>query len=129
LFGNVISKRLKKIIKNNYGGILMKKVGILTLNGYFNYGNRLQNYALQEVLKSFNYDVNTIWVENEVTTKKIKSTREKFKMIAKNPKAIFQKIYRLFYLDNLNNQREQRFKDFSNKYIKETATKISRDYL
>lgn len=107
----------------------MKKIGIITLNGYFNYGNRLQNYALQEVLKSFNYDVETIWVENKVRTKKSKSTREKLKMIVKDPKAILRRIYRLFYLDNLNNQREQIFKDFSNKYIKETTTKISEDYL
>ena len=26
---------------------ISKKIGILTLNGYNNYGNRLQNYALE----------------------------------------------------------------------------------
>lgn len=36
------------------------KVGIVTLTGYFNYGNRLQNFALQKVLKSLNNDVETI---------------------------------------------------------------------
>lgn len=30
----------------------MGKIGIITLNGYFNYGNRLQNYALEQVLRS-----------------------------------------------------------------------------
>lgn len=30
----------------------MLKIGIITLNGYFNYGNRLQNYALQNFLKN-----------------------------------------------------------------------------
>lgn len=40
----------------------MKKIGIITPNGYYNYGNRLQNYALQEVLKSFDYDVETLIV-------------------------------------------------------------------
>ena len=30
----------------------MKKIGIITINDYNNYGNRLQNYAVQEVLKS-----------------------------------------------------------------------------
>ena len=33
------------------------KIGIITLNGYVNYGNRLQNYALQEVLKSLDLNV------------------------------------------------------------------------
>jgi len=37
-----------------------KKVDILTLPGYFNYGNRLQNYALQEVIKNFSEEVETL---------------------------------------------------------------------
>jgi len=40
----------------------MKKIGIITPNGYYNYGNRLQNYALQESLKTFDYDVETLIV-------------------------------------------------------------------
>ena len=40
----------------------MKKIGIYTLNGNNNYGNRLQNYALKNYLEnSFKCDVNTIW--------------------------------------------------------------------
>lgn len=38
----------------------MKKVGILTINDYTNYGNRLQNYATQEVLLSLGLDVETV---------------------------------------------------------------------
>lgn len=38
----------------------MKKAGIMTICGEFNYGNRLQNYAVQEVLKKFDLDVETI---------------------------------------------------------------------
>ncbi|AMC01367.1 polysaccharide pyruvyl transferase CsaB [Aerococcus viridans] len=38
----------------------MKKIAILTINDYNNYGNRLQNYALQEVLKKQNFEVETI---------------------------------------------------------------------
>ena len=37
-----------------------KKVDILTLPGYFNYGNRLQNYALQEVIKNCSEEVETL---------------------------------------------------------------------
>ena len=38
----------------------MKKIGILTINDINNYGNRLQNYAVQEVLKKENINVETI---------------------------------------------------------------------
>lgn len=31
----------------------MKKIGIVTLYGEFNYGNRLQNYAVQEILSNY----------------------------------------------------------------------------
>lgn len=37
----------------------MKKVAIVTIES-FNYGNRLQNYALQEVIRSLGYDVKTL---------------------------------------------------------------------
>lgn len=37
--------------------IKMKKIAVLTLNGYFIYGNRLQNYATQEVLKPLRFEV------------------------------------------------------------------------
>lgn len=35
----------------------MKKVGIITLTRAENYGNKLQNYAIQEVLKKLGFDV------------------------------------------------------------------------
>ncbi|KQB78933.1 hypothetical protein AK964_05065 [Clostridium butyricum] len=38
----------------------MKRVGIITLNGYFNYGNRLQNYALQHAIEMLNFECETI---------------------------------------------------------------------
>ena len=38
----------------------MKKAGIITLCNEYNFGNRLQNYAAQEVLKKFDLDVETI---------------------------------------------------------------------
>lgn len=39
----------------------MIKIGLLTLNGNVNYGNRLQNYALKKVLESLSCKVETIW--------------------------------------------------------------------
>ena len=38
----------------------MKKVGILTITDGANYGNRLQNYAMQVFLTSLDLDVETI---------------------------------------------------------------------
>jgi len=38
----------------------MKKAGIITLFGEYNYGNRLQNYAVQETLRKMGLDVETI---------------------------------------------------------------------
>ena len=37
------------------------KIGKITLDGYFNYGNLLQNYALQQVLLRYVEVVDTIW--------------------------------------------------------------------
>ena len=36
------------------------KIGIVTLYGNTNYGNRLQNYADQEILKQRGYEVETL---------------------------------------------------------------------
>lgn len=40
----------------------MRKIGILTLTGDNNYGNKLQNYAMEYVIKSMGFDVETIRV-------------------------------------------------------------------
>lgn len=61
----------------------MKKIAILTLNGYVNYGNRLQNLAVQEVLKDLGFYVETIIIntipkvknKENITTKKINSLK------------------------------------------------------
>ena len=36
------------------------KIGILTINDYTNYGNRLQNYASQETLRNLDLIVDTL---------------------------------------------------------------------
>lgn len=47
-------------------GKQMITVGIVTINDYKNYGNRLQNYALTNLLKSEGYNVlNGIWVSTK----------------------------------------------------------------
>lgn len=39
-------------------------IGIITLNGHCNYGNRLQNYALSKAIDKLDYNAKTIWFDN-----------------------------------------------------------------
>ena len=39
----------------------MKKLGIITICGNTNYGNRLQNYALIKIVDSMGFESHTIW--------------------------------------------------------------------
>lgn len=48
----------------------MKKVGIITMLGNNNCGNRLQNYALQEIIKEKGYEVYTIKNDKFLNAKK-----------------------------------------------------------
>lgn len=107
----------------------MNKVGIVTLNGYFNYGNRLQNYALQEVLKSYENEVETIWIEEEKPNSNNLGLIRKAMGVIKRPTNIIRKINNIRYLDKLNLERELRFKVFSEKYIKESSYNITENHL
>lgn len=109
----------------------MKKIGIITLNGYENYGNRLQNYALQEVLKTYNYDVDTIIIVEE-------QKNEKRSKLSKLKSATLKDILKLLKLRtikrstyNSRNIRIEVFKNFSSKYLNEVryliADKITLD--
>jgi len=42
-----------------------KKVAIITLHGYFNYGNRLQNYALVKTIQKMGHEVETLVVKSD----------------------------------------------------------------
>lgn len=45
------------------GEVMSFRIGILTLNGHYNYGNRLQNFALQTFLQNLlpTNSVETVW--------------------------------------------------------------------
>ncbi|MCP1109490.1 hypothetical protein M2150_002005 [Lachnospiraceae bacterium PM6-15] len=49
----------------------MKRVGIITLTGERNYGNKLQNYAMEQVLISLGYKVETIRVLSKAENSKL----------------------------------------------------------
>lgn len=55
------------------------KIGIITLNSYFNDGNRLQNYALQEVITSLGFEVDTLLIEHERENQKEKKEKREHK--------------------------------------------------
>lgn len=102
---------------NNYkniGGNNEKKVGIVTLHGYFNYGNKLQNYALKYILEKMGNSVTTTVVEN-------KNVPTSAKTIIKNivKKIINNKIVRDIIKDSNNDKRTNIFKEFSRKYLNE----------
>ena len=46
------------------------KIGIITLYGEFNYGNRLQNYALQRTLELLGYKAVTLVVDSKTNIMK-----------------------------------------------------------
>lgn len=120
-------------------GVYMKKIGIITLNGYFNYGNRLQNYALQEVLKSLGFQVETILVDttnHSVNTSPVPMwKRVFFKNRKKKDMELSEVLYKIItvlwnqiHKKEIAKSRMQRIKGlkaFSDKYIKETKFSIS----
>ena len=98
-----------------------KKVDILTLPGYFNYGNRLQNYALQEVINNFSKEVETLIlpkasVQSSGTFNKIKKVFSY--PLSKTLNSINNKI-NSYINKSIIDQRENKFKQFSQKYINE----------
>ena len=113
----------------------MKKIGIITINDYNNLGNRLQNYATQEVLKSLGCEpltiVNSPYKKKSII-EKVKQTNLNtlIKLFFKLFKIARQKLYKNKKEKNLTIIKEQRikaFKEFTNKYIGETNYVISQD--
>lgn len=111
-----------------------KKIGILTLNGYQNYGNVLQNFALQLFLKELGYIPETIWYSP------ISSNMNKFQKIIvhfKNRDLLrtliyqvrmkFDKKTKLF--ENEISKRKNNFKPFCDENINYSKYKLTDDIL
>ncbi|SIS82902.1 polysaccharide pyruvyl transferase family protein [Salimicrobium salexigens] len=92
----------------------MKKIGIVTLSGYFNYGNRLQNYALEQILNKKGYYVETLWINPEQLQKI--SIKQKLKLLIKKNIVLF-----LFKKEgNFTGRRKYKnFKKFSIHHLNE----------
>ncbi len=110
---------------------MKSKVAILTLNGYFNYGNRLQNYATQEIIKDFNFEVETI-INNNKEIYLNKRSNENISKINKIRGATLNELtsklgkkwYRYIHKESIL-VRTKVFKKFTEDYIKETSFAIS----
>lgn len=106
----------------------MKKIGIITIIDYNNYGNRLQNYASQEVLKSIDFHVETIL--NYPTSER--TLIERFnKLVTTSPIVIceimYNKIQSKLNKNKLSTERINVFKNFTSTNIVETDFTITRN--
>lgn len=99
------------------------KVAILTITNGENYGNRLQNYAVQTTLESLGLDVETIYNANGDKNEVDKnSLKEKIKVpLAK----VYEKVPKINSGKVNNVLRKIKFRKFNNNNIKFSKYKIS----
>lgn len=90
--------------------LVMNRVAIITFTSGFNYGNRLQNYAVQELLR-----------ELELFPQTIRDDMGRFIGIKRLVKDIVSPIYRLFRYAKISKltewERKSAFERFNRKYI------------
>jgi len=115
----------------------MKKIGIVTINDNINYGNRLQNYAVQEVLISIGCNVETIvnrtCTKSSFVQKINKARRQPLSKTIANVKEIIRQKYFLSnyekYIKSMNREKSVIFRNFNSKYIKESSYKINPEFI
>ncbi|MGG5341706.1 polysaccharide pyruvyl transferase family protein [Enterococcus sp. AZ192] len=100
----------------------MKKVGILTMNGNHNYGNRLQNYALQDILKKRGYQAETIVIPRLKHVNERKLYKRIFR-IAKNPISYIKR--NAVSTQSVKSLKEEKIRPFTDRYLNTRAIKIS----
>lgn len=99
---------------------MTKTLAILTLSGNYNYGNRLQNYAIQEVYKKFGLEVNTIWNEIGLNNGPVLTPIKRIKNFIK------PLIGKTNY-DKYTFKRIKTFSNFTNKYISNSSYIMKND--
>lgn len=108
-----------------------KKVAILTLNGYYNYGNKLQNYALEQFLIKLGMKPTTVLVRREILLIDILRSRNIKDFFILLRKFIFKKYKNLFlWIFNykkasFEHKRFIVFKSFSHKMLSEADLGLS----
>lgn len=107
----------------------MRKIAIITFIDYRNYGNRLQNYAVQELLESYGYDVDTVINEKYHDYKYLRWSPKKF--MSHVCKSLIWKLFGVIYKDphallhvlKADSEMKDRINNnlaFTKKYISET---------
>ncbi|MDD4066524.1 MAG: polysaccharide pyruvyl transferase family protein [Clostridia bacterium] len=100
------------------------KIGIITLYGEDNYGNKLQNYALKKILEKFSQDVETIKLDL-IENKTIKYYCNKF-TIKLFFRYIFLKVIGLNRkIKNIN--RKKTMKEFSNQNLNVKGYRLTKE--
>lgn len=99
------------------------KIGIITITNGENYGNRLQNYAVQYVLESLGCEVETI--KNTTKQRKISKIKDKLNIIA--PIYNVTGIKKIQLLNRL--LRAYRFNKFTKKYIHKSKFIINKNLI
>ena len=102
------------------------KVAILTMSNGINYGNRLQNYAVQKVLESVGCEVETI---KNFTSQRITSKSDPKRIIKYALASIYEKVpfVDIKFLNRI--LRNVNFNKFTKNYIKQTKYIITKDYI
>lgn len=98
---------------------MIKKVGIKTVYGEFNLGNKLQNYAVVEVLKRNNLQPTTI---RYIQVKFLRGFLGNIKDIIKRIIYILPNIARVSNKIKINLNRLKLFEKFSQEYLEITST-------
>jgi len=88
-----------------------RKVLLVTVQGYFNYGNRLQNYALQEMLKDLGFEVHTLMAEEHLRT----YSKDKWKFYIKY--ILTTMGVKHFVISYSDTMRRRRLFNFTKQYI------------
>jgi len=116
----------------------MRRIGIHTITDYVNYGNRLQNYAVQEILKSLGFEVESIV---NYPVRPVDDNYEFFLSRLKNaiklsPLTLFKKLVQKINdirnrkLDAACKQRKAAsFKKFSDKHIAESSFTLTLNHI
>lgn len=112
----------------------MKKIiGILTLKGNFNYGNKLQNYALQQFIESFGYTAETILYDFDIEKNEYERILVFFNKVRKlitniiRPKRFLERIEIRRRNQYCYHLREKSFINFTDKYIHRSTIKVDLD--
>jgi hypothetical protein len=93
----------------------MKKIGIITIPDYNNYGNRLQNFAVKRIFEKIGYYVDTLEL-NDIDFKNYKE--RKFKLWLKANK-FFRLVYLFIWFKEglLKARRDQFFEEFTSRFL------------